>query len=251
MPFGFGEERAYLFGALEGDGCLSNKIQKTRHKLSNGEVREYKRQRSRVCFCSKDKEFMDKIRLIIGQLYGAEPAVWISDELHYMETSNKKLIDDFTTFKSGTLTNLLIKEQCAFLRGFYDAEGCIHLVKLKYTRIILGNTNINLMKTIKEILAILDIKNYARTYTPLRNGKRCKEFYEIVIARQEDVNKFKDVIGFSLTRKSEKLRLIHINKVNEVKQIRIIKPKNKDKIRSLTKAESIAETLIMIVRGCN
>lgn len=235
----------YLLGAIKGDGCLSEGTHTTRHILKSGDIKTSTSNRSRVCFCTKDKDFMDEVIKSVRNVYGFSPPTWIYGGLHYMETSDKRVVNDLKSFNLTELDELSDIEKCAFLRGFFDAEGgsyYSHRWGKEYPIIKVGNTNATIMKKIQQILGSLSINSHIRKCTP--KGGKFKDFYEVYIGRREDVVKFRDAIGFAIKRKMDRIKSLMYKplRVKKEKTTRRTKVKM-EKVKKLKKAESITEAI--------
>ena len=113
-----------------------------------------------------------------------------------------------------------------FLRGMYDSEGSVD-----YTAktIHLYNQNKKLLQLCKSLLLDLGIEcNSLRVC--IKKGKRVtfpnnkkyttkRNMYELIIGKRENLIKFRDIIGFNIKRKQNKL----IKSINSYKEKRVIK----------------------------
>ena len=86
----------------------------------------------------------------------------------------------------------------SFLKGVFDAESSIHLNRFV---IALSNKNTDLLDFCKELLKEFDIKT----------GSICKsngDVFEVCIFGRENLQKYKERIGFSHPDRTEKLNRI-------------------------------------------
>jgi intein-encoded DNA endonuclease-like protein len=102
-----------------------------------------------------------------------------------------------------------------FLRGFFDSEGSVGWDrKRKKLSVKACNYDLELLQFVQELLASLGI--HSKIYVQAREGRRVKirdkyysykqDFYCIDIYRREAVAEFAKIVGFTISRKAEKLK---------------------------------------------
>lgn len=193
-------ELFYVLGALLGDGCLY------RWKTTNNYI-----------ILVGDKEFTSKYAKIVTLCTGVKNKAYIirSKNVYFVRSNNFKLYDIFQ--KSRTikyLENLLLlnKRQSSlyFLEGFFDAEGCVKIIKEK-ARLLpkicldITNTNLEFLELYKKILKkSLDIE--ARYSIQEPSGNR-KTTYHLRIYKKENIRKFFENIK---TTKLKEEKIIYV-----------------------------------------
>ena len=105
------------------------------------------------------------------------------------------------------------------MRGIFDAEGCINIKSQKnrlYPRIFLTNSDIELIKYIKNYLEKLGIKSNIQINTKKgkkkiilnKDTKTTKNCYNLSIENFQGVKIFANKINFTINRKKGKLNKI-------------------------------------------
>jgi len=193
------KELAYLIGAFIGDGYYA---------------RPDKYGHTRICFSSSDKEFVFKIKDIIKNIFSLDTGLSI-DKLslknpswrdHYRTSSRSlyRLLMAYLPDKNSVPSfvrggSLQIKS--GFLSGFFDAEGgvCISTIKSRNAidrRLYCHNSNLRLLYEVKSYLKEMDIDSF------IQNGKGA---YSLNVWGYKNLVNFKNLIGFTINRKEEKL----------------------------------------------
>lgn len=197
-----GSELAYVIGATLGDGCLSY---------------DKKNYLYAITLIVKDLDFAEEFARFLAVALGKEKPYrprW--DKSHnrwYIRAHSKKLYG----LLCGKDVNKVRPyvghcDECisAFIRGLADAEGAVD----KRGRIHIANTYRALIEYVAGLLARLGI--HARI-----DEKRWKErmfviegrvatrrrttFYILEISRRNDVVRFRELVGFAIARKQERL----------------------------------------------
>lgn len=115
------------------------------------------------------------------------------DLLRYLNPKNKTIPEQ--------VKNSSVSVQTMFLKGMYDSEGNVNFSK-KYTRRIgLYNTNYDLLKDIQNVLENLGMMTKLKPFVKGKN-KMC---YTIDIHGLDNFILFKEMIGFTIKRKKDKL----------------------------------------------
>lgn len=192
-----------LFGLVTGDGYWG-KIVKT-GVYSMG----------RISYGSKDLELAQRAGWLMARVLGRARAYrpyWSGpNRVFVVECGSKHLAEMFDLLASGEST-LVWKFRIRFLRGIYDAEGCItvrtrngHL----YPRIFLTNSDLDLIKLVRRMLNSVGIETTLELNT--RAGKEKvilgretatrKNVYNVCIGRRSFVLDFRRTVGFRVNRK--------------------------------------------------
>lgn len=187
-------EIGYFIGSIWGDGCAY--LHKHKYKCLRLSV--------------TDKNFSDYFRNVIFKITGVFPSqryykrkkIILTPKKTYKYLSKKFVIK----IKSNALYDLIKdKKRCLkyikkypqqFLRGMFDAEGCVFLNNKKHPRVTFVNKD-------KKIIDLVDIllKKFKIEYTV---GKNCQRMYIIRIS-QNSRKLFLKKIDFRINRKHQRL----------------------------------------------
>jgi PHP family Zn ribbon phosphoesterase/transcriptional regulator with XRE-family HTH domain len=188
------EKLCQILGYVLGDGC-----------------HEKGRKGDQLGLTDKEKGMLEFYSMVIEELFGETRAVSEKDKMKnsYRLRLSQKILEFFENIDKELLAKsknrrvpekvfwLGKKETAAFIRGFFDAEGCF------------GNHDIDacsasefLMKQIQSLLLKFEInssiyKNFEKTKKKYR--------YRLHIYGQKNLKTFQDNIGFSHSKKKEKL----------------------------------------------
>lgn len=196
-------ELAYILGVMFGDGTLSNK--------------------NTVRSSAKDKDFALNFKRNLEK--------WSKLKSRLYKTSNGKndiwKVDMNSREANETLKKFMIKigqimlkahhiHQIAFLEGLYDSEGNVQITKYKNIVIRFYNCNKKIVYLMIKILNSLKIN--PRLHSRILPSN--KKFYTLTISMfkreikgmkpilNQDFNKFKDLIHFSIKRKQKRMEKI-------------------------------------------
>lgn len=174
----------YVIGALLGDGCLykwkptNNYVVLVGDKKFTTKYAKY----LNVCTNKKTRSYIDRNKNI-----------WFvrANNFELYELFKKSRFDvtylEHLITKSGSLAALL------FIEGFFDAEGCVKLIKessRKTPKVCLDitNTNKELLNLIHSLLTrYLNIDGHFSSQKPIGNRKAC---HHLRIYRKDDIRKF-------------------------------------------------------------
>ena len=117
------------------------------------------------------------------------------------------------------LLKVINTSESSFIRGFFDAEGCINIKYQKgriYPRIFLTNSDIRLIDYVKDYLQKIGISSNIQINTKGgkektilgKNTKTMKDCYNLSIENISGVKKFADEINFTVNRKKDKLNKV-------------------------------------------
>jgi len=197
---------AYVIGASIGDAYLRKKKGKKGEKYM-------------VMMRVRDRDFLEEyVKNVKKIIPGIEPKIRIGRRNFYTTTIyNKLLYLDIKAYLENPekIYQELRRHKQAFLKGVYDAEGFVSVSAGKYFSgvVELVNSNAGLCHVISMFLDDLSIKH--RISSVDRRGEIVrigewvghvnKVIYVITISSFMSVCKFRDIIGFSIHRKKEKL----------------------------------------------
>jgi intein-encoded DNA endonuclease-like protein len=194
------EDLANVIGVILGDGYTGER--------SHGYI---------IGLEAKDKEFVEDFGRRLGNILGRKPIrPWKNAGRYVVEATSRVLFELLR--KPVDLKRIRMHiEHCpkcvaAFLRGFFDSEGCVH----KAGYIYLFNTNYEVLVCVQKLLwkyfgiestGPWPNKQKGTTMHNPRTGKQYKtkkDCYYIYI-RAESLPKFYRHIGFSIRRKQKRL----------------------------------------------
>ena len=196
-------ELFYVLGALLGDGCAYKWRKTNGHRLILA---------GDHAFAWK---YAGKISLCIGRNVKAYPNR--RQHIWFVSTRNDEVAALFLNIRKGHLSVLRLMEQgdsemncVAFVEGFFDAEGCVKIVRepvRKIPKICLDitNTNFELLESVRlSLKSGLEIEaRYSSQEAYLsKDGSPRKKSYHLRIYKKSDVKKFLENI--STTKLTEK-----------------------------------------------
>jgi hypothetical protein len=173
---------AYIIGALLGDGHLTDYM--IRLKVTQ-------------------KDFRDEFSNCIKKAYKFIPRIKEKNNIFLCRVHSvllSKRLKRFTKNNSDIpffVMNGNNEIKANFIKGFADAEGCVDLNYNKH-QIVIVQKNIKILKKIQKLL--LDLKIQSKIYR-----KKDKNDH-LVISLYENLKRFKELIGFSIDYKREKLK---------------------------------------------
>lgn len=163
---------AYVLGFIFADGAIED-VQKS----------------SRTCYISiiasrKDINILEQIKIAMNsshKLYKRQARIqthtdgnqYLSKDCFIFRIGSKLMYNDLlklgvTPRKSLTILfpNIPLEYQSFFLRGYFDGDGCIHLIKRKYPRLIFTSGSVKFLegiaKTLSSGLGILEKRIYSQ-----------------------------------------------------------------------------------------
>lgn len=191
-------ELFYVLGALLGDGCLYNWRTTNNYIILVGD-REFASKFARMltlCIIKKAREYIDR-----------------SKNIYFVRTNNFELFNLFKRCRDDIkyLNNLLKqyddKASLLFLEGFFDAEGCVKVIKENSRHIPkicldITNTNIKYLELCKKILEkCLAIEGrFSMQKSPLLNRKPT---YHLRIYKKHAVKRFFESIKTTKLKKEK------------------------------------------------
>jgi len=204
------KELAYVIGVKLGDGYV----------IKSGRIKRYNRvcDDVRIGLDVKDREFAEEFSRCLAKVLGSTPK-----RPRYRKSTKRYIVE----FGSETLYQLLKKpvnldrlkkyiEHCgncmaAFLRGFFDSEGCID----KRGYMFLSNTDLRLLEYVKHLLQHLGIETTGPRlktrrgtviHDPMSGRKYManKDVYVIGIRANNNLS-FYEKVGFTIRRKQKRL----------------------------------------------
>ncbi len=173
-------EMAYVLGFIFADGAIED-VQKS----------------SQTCYISiiasrKDINILEQIKIVMKsshKLYKRQARIrtytggkqYLSKDCFIFRIGSKLMYNDLlnlgvTPRKSLTILfpNIPLEYQGFFLRGYFDGDGCIHLIKRKYPRLIFTSGSVKFLEGISKTLSSeLQIPE-KRIYSQIENsGNPC------------------------------------------------------------------------------
>ncbi len=206
----FDENLPYIIGLLIGDGYFYKVMKKGSY--NNG----------RVVLGVKDKDLAQKFALSISHIFGNKrgyKANWSeSKRVYVVEVRSKELVE-LLLKEFNNLIKVIKISEASFIRGLFDAEGCINIKHQKnrvYPRIFLTNSNLELINYIKDYFEKIGIKSNIQINTKGgkektilgKKTKTIRDCYNLSIENFQGVKKFAEEINFTMDRKRDKLNMV-------------------------------------------
>jgi len=202
------DKLAYIIGIILGDGCFYKVIK-------NGSYTQ-----GRVVLGVKEKELAEYFAHVSAYILGKKinhKVRWSKHQSVYIVEFCSKELVELLSKPLKELDNLIKISPKHFLKGMYDAEGCISIKsqnKRLYPRIFLTNSDLKLISYIKILLKDYGIKsNIQKNTSPgkdkiIKNRKTAtrKTCYNLGIENIQGVKNFLRLIGFTINRKQKKLK---------------------------------------------
>jgi YHS domain-containing protein len=183
-------EKIYLLGLIKGDGCVSKSHNPYGYRVSLNCI---------------DKEiiikFIDYCNKLGIKTWNIHKQIRNNKPMYYIGFSNKKFWHWYHSLTIKDIEKIVTKNKktmIEFVKGFYDAEGCLSLRKSnKYinARLLLSNNNKELINLIVRLLKTLNIE--VSTIT------KYKKNYNLYICDTDMIKKWIKLIGFSIKRKQK------------------------------------------------
>jgi len=200
----------YVIGLLIGDGYFY-KVMKN-GSYNNG----------RIVLGVKDKDLAQNFALSISHIFGNKRNYkinWSEDKRVYVVEVRSKELVELLLLDFNDLVKIIKNSESSFIRGFFDAEGCINIKYQKrriYPRIFLTNSDIRLINYVKDYFQKIGISSNIQINTKGgkekvilgKNTKTTKDCYNLVIENFQGIKKFANEINFTVDRKRDKLNKV-------------------------------------------
>ncbi len=198
------KEKAYILGVMCGDGSVYKNKQNSR----------------KIVLSVSDKDFATEFARCLKTVYGIEPIV-SEAKRHWPEGKNwsnawearifsKQAYEDILSYDSFKTESWKVPEiifqssveiKTSFLRGFFDSEGCVSFRRIRAVSINSDGTN-----QIGDILKSLNIKYRIKCKQKEKSNWQDQKIVDITGI--QNLRTYKDLIGFSIRRKQEKLSIM-------------------------------------------
>lgn len=177
----------------------------------------------------KDIDFIENVADCFKRIYGFKPNLNRQRNLFRIQTC-KRQIEEFLRFlkkenyEQWIFSNNIFNLEQDFLKSVLmavsDAEGCVtnstsngNIISRKIT---ITNTSLALLRQIKLLLKLFEIQSYIYSHRQQNRivkirKNTCqfkKAIFTLIITGKENLEKFKNTIGFSIRRKQCKLKNI-------------------------------------------
>ena len=186
-------EMAHLLGLMKGDGFVS------KNRRSNACI---------VCFDNTSKKLAN-VSLTLFRFIGLNPRMYVvqpyngisKKERYRVLCYSKLFFEFFNNLNVKALKTMLNtkKKKMLFIRGFYEAEGTSIIDKKNRRYVYIVNTNLELIKLIKDYLRQLDF-DFNLTGPKESKGLGKKPYYVLGTGRKEQVIRFFEVINPCIKR---------------------------------------------------
>lgn len=197
-----------LVGMAVGDGSW--------HKVLKGKSYDS----ARLSYASKDLELATRAGELMAKVMGKprpyRPYWSTANGVYVAECTSKNLVEILQEALA-RFSDLIRRHQIRFLRGVYDAEGCITVRKRRgriYPRIYLSNSDSEILDLTRSLLEAIGIRTTIEMNTKAGREKTIlevetrtnKNVYNICIGTRQNVLVFAHKIGFGVGRKDALLR---------------------------------------------
>lgn len=223
----FDETLPYIIGLLIGDGCF--------YKVMKDDSYNH----GRITLAVKDKDLAQRFALSISYIFGNKRKYKLrlsnDKRVYIVELGSKELVEILLRQFEDLMEIIKISES-SFIRGFFDAEGCINIKYQNdriYPRILLTNSDMTLINYVRDYFEKIGIMSSLQINTKKgkekvilgRKTKTTKDCYNLSIENFKGVKKFAEEINFSVHRKKDKLNKVirhiekHGNKITQNKNL--------------------------------
>jgi intein/homing endonuclease len=188
---GMSENLAYLLGAIKGDGHIS-KDKKYLHINKKCWHRQYK-----IVFTNQNFDFLREVYHCMKDI-GLRPKIYNGTNIINISSCSKIMWEWYQRLTITDLEKMLKQNRkylLAFLRGFYEAEGCYYYeTRLNRPFVVITNSNEELISFVHKLICELGF--YAKLYKIKRGKTAFKKgyFYNICIRKKGEVENFIDMI---------------------------------------------------------
>jgi intein-encoded DNA endonuclease-like protein len=195
------EDLVYLLGAIKGDGNISSDNKYLNSTQNKRYRKNYRHRLYQIRFYNTDFEFLRKIFHIMQNIK-LNPNVHYNNNAMVVNSCSKIMWEWWQSLTIPKLELLLKQDKkyvIAFLRGFYEAEGCYYYESgVNYPYVVITNCNEELVSFVHSLLCKLGF--YAKLYKIKRGKTAFKEgfYYHILIRKKGEAKKFIDMINPSL-----------------------------------------------------
>jgi hypothetical protein len=205
-------EKAELVGALMGDKGTF-KVQR-RHGFYRGyDLSKYTRCAMSICL-GKDREWGDHLSALMSSSFNVHGSTYLDGREWRFWSSSSRAFRDLAQYYSPDWNCRLwrvgdpffeaqqtIKE--GLVRGYFDADGYPNLNKARQEVSVKAvSVNLEGVRTMKELLSTIGYE--PKVYRRYSNA----DVWELCMARQSDVVRFYECIGFSIERKQRALEFM-------------------------------------------
>src|SRR3989338_3304050 len=181
-------EKSYILGVLCGDGHINKNFAQL--EISNNDL-EFMKEFLRCVYLAYhwkfNYHFREKKNTIVTYI---SPEYIVNDLLNISTFGVRKWRVPNIIKSTKKLSNVSY-----FLRGFYDSEGCVGRHEVIFT-VVNKNGALDIIKLLNRFKINATFKNY--------NRKNIGDIYHVGIYGKENIKRFRDRVGFSMTRKQNK-----------------------------------------------
>jgi len=195
-------ELAYVVGVILGDG----NVQK--------DQRHYD-----VRLITKDEEFALEFKKNLSKLLrGGKIRLYRRRDkrpgrspLWVVEACSKALYDYIRALSPYSLRELSFAYPSEFLRGFFDSEGGVYIIKGRWGMVYADNTDKRLLELVCQVASEKFNIQFKMRPEKRKARKGRRPVYRIAIYRRDQILLFYRNIGFTIKRKAERLkRLVEV-----------------------------------------
>ncbi len=186
---------AYVLGVAKGDGCVSTA-------------------QRRIILSATDKDFVITFKIALENWSKFNARFYSRDikKPNYIKTrklqwvsyiDSKEAADFLASFNVNDVLSASNDIKCAFLKGLFDSEGSV-----SKDSVIFYNSNKYLIKLVYNLLIELGIEPRINDYKAKSLSGKNISYSRVCIYKKDSLEKFANLIGFSIKRKSIKLHTL-------------------------------------------
>jgi intein-encoded DNA endonuclease-like protein len=172
-----------------------------------------------ISYASKDIELATRAGMLMGKVLGKNKAYrpfWSGSNNVYVVYCGSKHLVEILSDAFRRLGRLLWKYRIRFLRGIYNAEGCVNLRKRRdrvYPRIYLTNSSLEILRLVRGMLRSFNIDTTLELNTKAGKKKIIRgkptvtnaNVYNICIGGRQHIITFAKRLCFDIRRKQSLL----------------------------------------------
>ena len=155
------------------------------HLIFDGEIKYYS-----CVYNNRSEALIKNVRRNMALLYEHKPKVWMNNgviRISYHNVELSKYISEKSKYLLENVLSMSLELQRAFLKAFFDDEGCVSFRIKENIRTVRGyQHNPKILKLVQKVLKNFRIESIVRA-----------RFYEIVISQKKNMKKFSQEINFS------------------------------------------------------
>ncbi len=187
------EDLAYILGVVYGDGHVSIDQRRIMLGVTDYDFADFFRK-------TLEKWSGFRVRFITRKPTFSKSC--IGKKLQWLVYIDSKEASEFVAnFDLNKLIAAEVKIKSAFLRGFFDSEGCVNA----RGSLSAYNSDYELIKFVETLLNAIGIETTFRSYYGYSVDKKIKSLRYMIYVRAKSRQRFKNLVGFNLGRRQIRL----------------------------------------------